>query len=238
MLVSHHYTTLCITSLFRQVHGPSSNSLIYSTGTGDLYTPHSTAILATHLESPLFRTMVTLQLLHLPNELLVIIFSNTPARSILTGWALCRRLRALIEQSMSLQKRMWNMKHGIQELSPSGLSIPDFETYVRQWEKDWLNFTVEMQEATRSMYRSTEGSLIREPRCPTECNFLMRSGYLIEMHQKENPGWSHINLSLLRERRGIIKDQVWTDVRLGEHLTMGGWALDLDLDLVAASLLS
>jgi len=66
----------------------------------------------------------------------------------------------------------------------------------------------------------------------------MRSGYLIQMHHKENPGWSHMRLSLLRELRGLIRNPVWTDVRLGDHLTMEGWALDLDQDLVAASLLS
>jgi hypothetical protein len=88
------------------------------------------------------------------------------------------------------------------------------------------------------MYRPSQGSPGRASLCPTKYDFLMRSGYLIQMHQKENPGWSHMHLSPLRELRGFIKDPVWTDVRLGDHLTMEGWALDLDQDLVVASFLS
>jgi hypothetical protein len=227
-----------IVSLFRQVHGPSSNELICSLGTGDLYTPRSTAILATHLESPPFRTMITLQLLYLPNELLVTIFSSLPARSILACGASCRRLRAVIGASMLLRWRIWSAEHGIQELLSSGLSLPDFLTNIQQWENDWFNFEVGNGVATRSMYRPSQGSLGHESLCPTKYNFLIRSGYLIQMRQKETPGWSHIHLSLLRELRGFIKDPLWTDVRLGDHLTMEGWALDLDQDLVAASLLS
>jgi hypothetical protein len=130
------------------------------------------------------------------------------------------------------------MKHGIQELLPSGLSLPDFGTSERQWEINWFNLRVGNEMATRSMYRPSQDSPGRESLCPTKYNFLMRSGYLIQMHQKENPGWSHMHLSPLRELRGFIQDPVWTDVRLGNHLTMEGWALDLDQDLVAASLLS
>ena len=88
------------------------------------------------------------------------------------------------------------------------------------------------------MHRPSQGLPGRESFCPTNNDFLMRSGYLIQMHQNENPGWSHIHLSLLRELSGPI-NPVWIDVRLGERLTtMEGWALDLDQDLVAASLLS
>jgi len=139
---------------------------------------------------------------------------------------------------MLLRGRIWSAKHGIQELLSSGLSLPDFIPSVMQWENDWLYFRVGNEVATRSMYRPSQGSPGRESLCPTKYNFLMRSGYLIQMHQKENPGWSHMHLSPLRELRGFIKDPVWTDVRLGDHLTMEGWALDLDQDLVAASFLS
>ena len=118
-----------------------------------------------------------------------------------------------------------------------GLSLPDFDANAKQWENDWFSFDVGNEVATRSMYRpSSQGS--PESYFLTKYDFFMRSGYLIQMHQKENPGWSHMHLSLLRELRGFIEDPVWTDVRLGDHLTMEGWALDLDQDLVAASLLS
>jgi hypothetical protein len=182
--------------------------------------------------------MVTLQLLDLPNELLVTILSSLPARSILACRASCHRLHAVIEGSKLLQVRIWSTKHGIQELLPSGLSLPDFTASVRRWENDWFSFRVGNEVATRSIYRPSQGSPGRESLCPTKYDFIMRSGYLIQMHQKENPGWSHTHLSPLRERRGFIKDPVWTDVRLGDHLAMEGWALDSDQDLVAASLLS
>jgi len=117
-----------------------------------------------------------------------------------------------------------------------GLSLPDIFESVEKWEKYWFSFGVGDEVTTRSMYRPSQGS--PEFIYPTKHDFLMRSGYLIQMHHKENPGWSHMRLSLLRELRGLIRNPVWTDVRLGDHLTMEGWALDLDQDLVAASLLS
>lgn len=182
--------------------------------------------------------MAILQLLNLPNELLFTILSNLPARSILACGASCHRLRAVINGSMLLRGRIRSAKHGIQELLPSGLSLPDFETSMKQWENDWFYFKVGNEVATRSIYRPPQGASGHESLCPTKYKFLMRSGYLIQMHQKENPGWSHMDLSPLRDLRGFIKDPVWTNVRLGDHLNMGGWALDLDQDLVAASLLS
>jgi len=182
--------------------------------------------------------MVAVQLLDLPNELLVAIFSSLPDRSILSCGASCYRLRAVLEESMLLQVRIWRTKHGIQELIPSGLSPPDFMQNVQRWENNWYRFRVGNEVATRSMYRQGPSSLGRDSLCPTKYNFLIRSGYLIQLHKKTNPGWSHMHLSALRELRGFVEDPVWTDVRLGDHLTMEGWALDLDQDLVAASLLS
>jgi hypothetical protein len=201
---------------------------------GPLRTLFTNCQLATHLESPPFRTMVTL--LDLPNELLVTIFSSMPARSILACGASCRRLHAVIKESKLLEWRIWSTEHGIQELPPLGLSLRDLFANVKEWQEDWLSFRVGDEVATRFMHRPPHGSpeLFRS----TKDDFLMRSGYLIQMHQKGNPGWSHMHLSPLRELRGFINDPVWTDVRLGDHLTMQGWALDLDQDLVAASFLS
>ena len=184
--------------------------------------------------------MVTLHILDLPTELLIVILSSLPSRSILACWDSCRQLREVIKGSELLGGRIWNAKHGIQELLPLGLSLPDFRTSAKQWEINWFNLGVgnDSEVATRSMYRPSHGSPSRESLCPTKYDFLMRSGYLIQMHQMENPGWSHMHLSPLRELRGFIQNPVWTDVRLGNQLTMEGWALDLDQDLVAASLLS
>lgn len=176
--------------------------------------------------------MVTLRLLDLPYELLVTILSSLPVRSILSCEASCRRLRAVIKGSMLLRCRKWSAEHGIQELLPSGLSHPEFLANVRQWENDWFHFGDVNEVTMRSMYRPSQGSPGCESLCPTNSDLFLRSGYLIQIHQKENVGWSHMHLFSLRES---IKDPVWTDVRLGDHLTMEGWALDLDQDLVAAS---
>ena len=180
--------------------------------------------------------MVISPLLKLPDELLATILSNLPARSILACGASCSRLRAVIGTWMLLRWRLWSTRHGIQEFSSLGLSLPDLDAEAKRWEIHWLFFGARNKVATRSMRRpSSHGSLST---CPTKYDFLLRSGYLIQVHRRENPGWSHIHLPLLRELRGFIKEPVWTDVRLGDSLTMEGWALDLDQDLVAASLLS
>jgi hypothetical protein len=207
---------------------------IYSFGTSDPYTPYFSCKLATHLGSPPFRTMVTLRLLNLPIELLITIFSNLPARSTFACAESCHRLRAVINESKLLEWRRWSTKHGIQELLPSDLSLPDFYANAQRWENDWFHFSVRNEVKTPSMYRPSQGSPRRESLCPTKNDLLMRSGYLIQMHEKENPGWSHMHLP----SREFIQNPVWTNVRFGYRLAMEGWALDLDQDLVAASLLS
>src|SRR6267154_2435218 len=102
--------------------------------------------------------MVILKILDLPNELLVTIISSLPARNILACKASCHRLRAVIDGSMLLQGRIWSAKHGIQELLPSGLSLSDLITSVKQWECGWFHFRVGNEVATRSTYRPSQGS--------------------------------------------------------------------------------
>ena len=182
--------------------------------------------------------MVTMQLLDLPNELLVTIFSSLPTRNILACGASCNRLRAVIKESMLLRTRIRSTKHAIQEILPSDLSLPDFIENMKKWENEWFHFKVGDEVARKLTPRPFQGSLSREYLRPTESNFLLTSGYLIQMGQKENPGWSYIHLSLLNEPRESIIYPDWTDVRLGDHLIMEEWALDIDQDLVAASLLS
>jgi hypothetical protein len=179
--------------------------------------------------------MTILQLLCLPEELLVIILSILPARSIFACKASCRQLRAVIEQSKLLERITWGIKRGVQDLLPPGLPNPDFYHIVEKWENDWFNFSVGNEAAARSVYGPSQDSLGLEWYSPTECNFLLRSGYVIQMHRHENPGWSHMDISLQRKFRGAPE---WANVRLGAHVRMVGWALDLDQDLVAALLQS
>jgi hypothetical protein len=182
--------------------------------------------------------MAILQLLGLPDEILLIILSILPARSILACKVSCRRLHAVIRRSMIFTPATWSVKHGLQYLLPHSLPTPKYKLIVRTWENDWFNFSVGNEAATRSVYGPSQDSLGLEWYSPTECNFLLRSGYLIQMRRNKNPGWSHMDLSLLREFRGFIPAHEWTNVRLGDHVRMKGWALDLDQDLVAALLQS
>jgi hypothetical protein len=128
---------------------------------------------------------------------------------------------------------MFNAQCGILELTfPDSLS-----SIVRneiKWELDWWNFRIR-KGTMRSMsgpFQNTPSNSVADP------DFLLRSGYLIHMRRRENPGWSHINLSLQRGLSGFITDPEWTNVHLGSDLKMEGSALDLDQDLIVALLRS
>lgn len=177
-----------------------------------------------------------MQLLHLPDELLLIILSNLPIPSVLACKASCRRMRNLLKKSSLFYRRILNTQDGIQELSIPG-SISDLLSNVRKWEMDWFHLA-ERRGAIRSMSRPCQGLDGLELHDATDHDFLLRSGYLIHMRRYENPGWSHMDLSLQRDRCEFIPapECQWTDVYLESHATIVGSALDLDQDLVAALL--
>ncbi|KAH9979653.1 hypothetical protein BJV74DRAFT_858114 [Russula compacta] len=66
--------------------------------------------------------------------------------------------------------------------------------------------------------------------------FLLRSGYLIQMHKR--PGWSHLDLSLQRCLCGTPSIPRWINVRLEANVRIWKLALDVDQDSVAVFLLS
>ena len=168
------------------------------------------------------------QLLGLPNELLVLIFAFLPLRSITSCKRSCRHLRAVIKQSGLLRCRIRTMKNYIENLSPPGLSTADFLENLRIWEKAWLTFGVGKDAAKQTLFRPFQGF----------SEFLLRSGYLIQMGQGDRSGWSYIDLSLQRDLRGKRSPIQWTDVQLEVNLSTRGWALDIDQDLMAISCLS
>lgn len=177
-----------------------------------------------------------MSLLLLPCELLVIILSDLSVdsvHSVLACKASCRRLHDVIMGSLLLKWTILNARCGIHELSFPG-SVDNIFRYQIKWELDWWNFGIR-EGVMRSMsgpFQDTPSDSVADP------DFLLRSGYLIHMRQRENPGWSHINLSLQRGLSGFITDPEWTNVHLGSDLKMEGSALDLDQDLVAALLRS
>ncbi|KAH9959267.1 hypothetical protein BC827DRAFT_522842 [Russula dissimulans] len=150
-------------------------------------------------------------LLGLPDELLVLILVFLPLNSITACKRSCWRLRAVIRQSGRLRCRIRTMKNFMEDLSPPGLSTSDFLDNLRKWERAWLTLNIKKGAASHTMFRPFD----------VQCDFLLQSGYLIQR--------------ALREK---ASDSEWTDVPLEAEATTGGWALDVDQDLVAVSLLS
>jgi hypothetical protein len=120
------------------------------------------------------------------------------------------------------------MKSYMEDLSPPGLSTSDFLENLKSWEKAWLTFTVGKHVATHTTYKPFLG--------PSE--FLLRSGYLIEMRQGVTPGWSYLDLYLQGNVRGEELAPQWTDIQLESTFNVQGWALDIDQDLFAVSVIS
>ncbi|KAH8982726.1 hypothetical protein EDB86DRAFT_323397 [Lactarius hatsudake] len=168
------------------------------------------------------------QLLGLPGEILVLILSFLPLRDITACKRSCWQLRAVIKQSGLLRCRIRTMKNYIEDLSPPGLSTCDFLESLKKWEKAWLTFGVGKEVAAHTTYIPYRG----------RSDFLLRSGYLIEMRHGEAPGLSYTDLSSQRIVNGVQSPLGWTDIQLAANASIGGWALDVDQNLVAVSLLS
>jgi hypothetical protein len=120
------------------------------------------------------------------------------------------------------------MKNYIEDLSPPGLSTAEFLENLRMWEKAWLTFTVGKEATTQTLFRPFQGF----------SEFLLRSGYLIQMCQNDRPAWSYVDLSLQRDLSEKGSAPQWTNIRLEANVSARGWALDIDQDLVAVSCLS
>lgn len=166
-----------------------------------------------------------LQLLGLPSEILILIFAFLPLPEINACKRSCQRLRAVIKQSGLLRCRIRTMKNYIEDLSPPGLSTAAFLHNLRTWEKAWLAFNVGKEAATQNTFRPYQGF----------SDFLLRSGYLIQLCQGDSPGWSYLDLTRQRDQ---ISAAQWTDIQLDVNFFAMGWALDIDQDLVAVSRLS
>lgn len=168
------------------------------------------------------------QLLSLPGEILVLILSFLPLRDITACKRSCWQLRGVIKQSGLLRCRIRTMKNYIEDLSPPSLSTADFLETLKRWEKAWLTFGVGKEAAAQATSMPYRG----------RSDFLMRSGYLIEMRHGDTPGLSYLDLSSQCTIDGVKSPLIWTDVQLAANVSIGGWALDIDQNLLAVSLLS
>ena len=177
-----------------------------------------------------------MQLLSLPDELLIIILSDLSTRCIILSCrASCRRLRDVIDHTLLIQQRIWCLENYMLKFSPPDLSISDFLRSVKNWRDDWGAFRLGDEAATRDMHRPFLSLLDVEWAVPPD-HFLLRSGYIIEQRKYQNPGWSYMKLSPQRKPRGSGPTPQWEDFYFGEEFRMDGWSLDLDQDLVAALL--
>jgi hypothetical protein len=72
----------------------------------------------------------------------------------------------------------------------------------------------------------------------TRTTLLLQSGYLIQVRKGpgKDPGWAYMDLSPKHDLQGYTPALEWKSVRLKSYGIMG-WALDLDQDLMAVSLL-
>lgn len=72
----------------------------------------------------------------------------------------------------------------------------------------------------------------------TKTTFLLRSGYLIQVRKWKDSdwGWAYMDLSPKHELQEYTPALEWKGVHIKSNGMMG-WALDLDQDLVAVSLL-
>ena len=203
--------------------------LIYLQGARDRHpsqpcdTPNTSTSRYSKLPFPPFD--MAIDLLGLPHEIIVLILSSLPLRDITACKRSCWQLRGVIKQSGLLRCRIRTMKNYIQDLSPPGLSTSHFLDCLKKWEKAWLTFSLGMEDVAQTAHRPYHG----------RSDFLLRSGYLIEMRHGETPGLSHLDLSSQRTH-GEQSPHNWTDVQLEGNI--GGWALDIDQNLVAVSLLS
>jgi hypothetical protein len=165
------------------------------------------------------------QLLNLPNELLILIIAFLPLRSISSCKRSCHHLRAVIKHSGLLRCRIRTLKNYIEDLSPPSLSTVDFLETLRKWEKAWLTFGVGMKAVTQTTFRPFQGF----------DEFVLRSGYLIQMCHGDTPGWSYADLSLQRDLRGKRSAIRWKDIQVEVNLSSTGWTLDIDQNLVVFS---
>ena len=174
---------------------------------------------------------MSIHFIGLPDEILVLILSFLPLRDITACKRSCWQLRGVIKQSGLLRCRIRTMKNYIENLSPPGLSTSDFLESLKRWEKAWLTFGVGKEAAAQTTNVPYRG----------RSDFLLRSGYLIEMRHGETPGLSYLDLSTQRIITNGVESPrswTWTDVQLAANVSIGGWALDIDQNLVAVSLLS
>ena len=195
-------------------------------------------MLSTHhrLEPPPIRAM-TSQFLDLPVELLLLIFSSLPPRNLFVFRNSCRRLRDIILGDRLLQQRIQSLEHCTKDFSPPSSSISDFLKNLEEMGMTSSTFKPREEVSVPTKFGLFQSFHKFEFFGDANTVFLLRSGYLIQVRKKKDPGWAYMDLSPKHDLQGYTPAPLeWNGVHLKGNGIMG-WALDLDQDLMAVSLL-
>lgn len=124
----------------------------------------------------------------------------------------------------------------MKEFSPSSSSISDFLKNMEDMEKTSSTFGPGEDVSMRIEFEPFQSFHKFEFFGDSETAFLLRSGYLIQVRKGNDPGWAYMDLSPKYDVQGYTPALEWKSIHLKGNGIMG-WALDLDQDLVAVSLL-
>ena len=124
----------------------------------------------------------------------------------------------------------------MKDFSPPSSSSSDFLKNLEEMEMTGSTFGPGKEASVRTEFEPFQSFHQFEFFGDTETAFILRSGYLIQVHKGKDPGWVYMDLSPKHGLQEYTPALEWKRVHLKSNGIMG-WALDLDQDLVAVSLL-
>jgi len=181
---------------------------------------------------------MTSQFLDLPVELILIIIWLLPPSELLACRDTCHRLRDIVRGEGQLQWRIQSLEHCIKDFSPPSSSISDFLKSLEEIGKTSSTFSSGEEVPMRTEFDPSQSFHKFIFFGDTETAFFLRSGYLIQLSKGQDPGWAYMDLSITgkHDPQRYTPALEWKGVHLKGDGIMG-WAMDLDQDLVATSLL-
>lgn len=174
--------------------------------------------------------------LNFPVEVLLFIFSSLTPRELLACRNSCRRLRDIIRGDGLLQWRLQSLEYCMDDFLPLGSLTSDFLKNLEEIGMASSTLCAGEEVSKHSEFERFRGFHEFAFFGDTETNFLLRSGYLIQVRKGKDPGWAYMELSPKNNLQRYTPDLEWRGVHLKGNGIVG-WALDVDQDLMAVSLL-
>lgn len=180
---------------------------------------------------------MTLQFINLRVDVLLCIFSFLPLSELIACRYSCRRLRDIILGDMLSQRRIQSLERCTKDFSPPSRSTSDFLKNLEEMGMTSSTFRPREEVSTHTKFEQLQSFHKFTFFGDTETAFLLRSGYLIQVRNGQDPGWAYMDLLPEHDLQGDTPAPLeWKGVHLKGNGIMG-WTLDLDQDLVAVSLL-